>query len=254
MNEYLRNLKRIEFEVTLACTGRCRHCSQGGHDAASGHIDADIAVKAVRDICSDYRIESVMTFGGEPLLYPDIVCSIHRTAAELGVRKRQVITNGYFSKNSKRIAEVAMKLSESGVNNLLLSVDAFHQETIPLEPVMFFAEYAVKSGIPIKLQPAWLVGADDDNPYNNRTRELIKKFEHLNIPLNGGNVIFPSGNALKYLSEYFENGSVPVSPYEQDPKDVRTVSFSPSGEVLNGNIYEKDILEIIRDYRPQNCD
>lgn len=252
MNEYLKNLNRIEFEITLACTGSCKHCSQGAHESASWHIDADIAIKAVREICANYRIESLMTFGGEPLIYPDTVCAIHRAAAELGIRKRQVITNGYFSKSSERIAEVARKLYESGVNNLLLSVDAFHQETIPLEPVMFFAECAVKAGIPIKLQPAWLVGTDDDNPYNNRTRELIKEFEHLNIPLNGGNVIFPSGNALKYLSEYFENGSVPVSPYEQDPKDVRTVSFSPSGEVLNGNIYEKDILEIIRDYRPQN--
>lgn len=250
MNEYLRNLKRIEFEVTLACTGRCRHCSQGGHDAASGHIDVDIAVKAVRDICSDYRIESVMTFGGEPLLYPDIVCSIHRAAAELGVRKRQVITNGYFSKDSRRIAEVAVKLSESGVNNLLLSVDAFHQQTIPFEIVMFFAECAVKADIPIKLQPAWLVSADDRNPYNNRTRELLKEFEPLNIPINGGNVIIPVGNALKYLSEYFADGAAPASPYEQDPLDVRAVSFAPNGDVLNGNIYEKSILEIFRDYRP----
>ena len=250
MNEYLRNLKRIEFEVTLACTGRCRHCSQGGHDAASGHIDADIAVKAVRDICSDYRIESVMTFGGEPLLYPDIVCSIHRAAAELGVRKRQVITNGYFSKDSRRIAEVAVKLSESGVNNLLLSVDAFHQQTIPLEIVMFFAECAVKADIPIKLQPAWLGSADDRNPYNNRTRELLKEFEPLNIPINGGNVIIPVGNALKYLPEYSADGTAPASPYEQDPLDVRAVSFAPNGDVLNGNIYEKSILEIFRDYRP----
>ena len=250
MNEHLKNLKRIEFEITLACTGKCRHCSQGGHEAAYGHIDADIAVKAVRDICANYRIESLMTFGGEPLLYPEVVCAIHRAATELGIRKRQVITNGYFTKNSERIAEVARNLCESGVNNLLLSVDAFHQETIPLEPVMYFAECAVKANIPIKLQPAWLIGADDRNPYNNRTRELLKEFEPLNIPINGGNVIFPAGNALKHLSEYFEDGAAPVSPYEQDPKDVRAVSFSPNGDVLNGNIYKKGILEIIRDYRP----
>lgn len=250
MNEYLKNLKRIEFEITLACTGECKHCSQGGLEAGAGHIDADIAVKAVREICTNFRIESLMTFGGEPLLYPDIVCTIHRAASELGIRKRQVITNGYFSKDSERIAEVARNLSECGVNNLLLSVDAFHQETIPLEIVMYFAECSVKAGIPIKLQPAWLVSADDRNPYNNRTRELLKEFEHLIIPINGGNVIFPEGNALKYLSEYFKDGAAPISPYKQDAKDVRTVSFCPNGDVLNGNIYEKGILEIIKDYRP----
>jgi hypothetical protein len=28
------------------------------------------------------------------------------------------------------------------------------------------------------------------------------------------------------------------------------VSFSPNGDVLNGNVYERDILEILRDYAP----
>ena len=31
MNKYLKNLNRIEFVVTMACTGKCKHCSQGEH-------------------------------------------------------------------------------------------------------------------------------------------------------------------------------------------------------------------------------
>ena len=41
------------------------------------------------------------------------------------------------------------------VNELLLSVDVFHQETIPLEPVKYFAECVVKSKIHIKLTINW---------------------------------------------------------------------------------------------------
>ena len=171
MNEYLKNLNKIEFAVTMACTGRCKHCSEGDHDGCAGHIDADVAV------------------------------------------------------------------------------DAFHQETIPLEPVLRFAGYAVKSGIPIRLQPAWLVSAEDDNPYNIRTREILRAFAPLRIPVGEGNVIFPSGNALKYLREYFTDAAE-FSPYEEDPKDIRSLSFAPNGDVLNGNAYRADILEIIRDYRP----
>lgn len=29
MNEYIKNLNRIEFVVTRACTGKCKHCSEG---------------------------------------------------------------------------------------------------------------------------------------------------------------------------------------------------------------------------------
>ena len=251
MNPFIKNPNKIEFVVTLACTGKCRHCSQGDHDGCTEHIDAEIASEAVRKICAHYDISTVMTFGGEPLLYPETVCAIQRTAAELGVARRQVITNGFFSRNKDRIKAIARDLAQNGVNALLLSADAFHQETIPLDPVMFFAECAVDAGIPIKLQPAWLVSAEDQNPYNMKTREIIRAFDRLHIPLNQGNVIFPAGNALKYLREYFTETAAPFSPYEEDPEDIKTISFDANGDVLNGNVYKTDILEIIRTYRPK---
>ncbi len=250
MNEHLRNLKKIEFIVTMACTGKCRHCSEGDHDGCTGHIDGTVAAEAVRKICSRYDISTVMTFGGEPLLFPDTVCRIHKTAADLGVARRQVITNGFFSRDRDRIRTVARQLAHSGVNDLLLSVDAFHQETIPLEPVLVFAECAAGSGLRVRLQPAWLVSPEDPNPYNVKTKELLRSFEPLQIQQNQGNVIFPSGNALIYLREYFDGGAAPSSPYAEDPENIKTVSFEPNGDVLNGNVYETDILEIIRAYRP----
>ncbi len=111
-------------------------------------------MKAVRSVCSKYSIKSLMTFGGEPLLFPEVVCAIYRTAMELG------------------------------------------------------------------------------------------------IPEGSGNVIFPSGNALNYLSEYFDESTGYINLYEDDPRDIRAISFSPEGEVLNGNIHQKDILEILDEYMP----
>ena len=57
----------------------------------------------------------------------------------------------------------------------------------------------------------------------------------------------PEGNAKKYLAEYFV-GEIVANPYVEDPCDVRCVSFSPNGDVLGGNVYRKDIMEIIRNY------
>lgn len=250
MNEYVKNLNRIEFVVTMACTGKCKHCSEGEHTNCTGHIDADIAVTAIREVCDNYNIESLMTFGGEPLLYPDVVCAIHTTATQMGIPKRELITNGFFTKDFDRIKEVVQNLEDSGACKILLSVDAFHQETIPLEPVKYFAECAVKSRIDIKLSPAWLVSKDDNNPYNIKTLEIIKEFDYLNIPVGSGNIIFPSGNALKYLGEYFGEDNTNYSPYDEDPKDIRSVCFSPNGDVLNGNVYQKGIIDILNDYQP----
>lgn len=247
MNQYLKNLNKIEFVITNACTGRCKHCSEGEHTSCGEHIDPQIAVDAVRKVAAEYDIKTVMTFGGEPLLYTDAVYAIMSTAKELNVSRRQVITNGYFSKDSRKIRDVAERLAECGVNDLRLSVDAFHQETIPLDIVRMFAQEAKKSGIPITLQPAWLQGQDADNIYNQRTREILDSFADMGFSVGDGNIIFPEGNALKYLAEYFADGA-PKNPYVEDARDVRCLSFSPNGDVLDGNVYKSDIMDIIKDY------
>lgn len=250
MNEYVKNIDRIEFAVTMACTGKCKHCSEGDHVSCKGHIDADAAVKAVCDLCKIYKIESIMTFGGEPLLYPETVCKIHEAAKKSGIPRRDLITNGFFSKDTKRIDAVVKSLAISGVNTVLLSVDAFHQETIPLEPVKYFAECVKSEGIFVELSPAWLVSKEDHNAYNIKTRQLLKEFESLEIPVGLGNVIFPSGNALKYLAEYFDDNIDFSNPYDDDPYDIKSISFSPNGDVLNGNIYQNEIMDILNEYQP----
>ncbi|MBE6613347.1 MAG: radical SAM protein [Ruminococcaceae bacterium] len=249
MNLYLKNLNKIEFVVTYACTGRCKHCSEGDHTNCGQRIDPGIAADAVRKIGLEYDVKTVMAFGGEPLLYTDAVYAIMKSAKDLNIPKRQVITNGFFSKDADKIREVAQELSLCGVNDLLLSVDAFHQETVPLDVVKQFAAEAMTCGIPIRLSPAWLRGAADENPYNQKTREILSVFTEMGIPVGEGNVIFPEGNALKYLAEYFTD-ILPENPYREDPRDVRCVSFAPNGDVLGGNVHERDIMKIIQDYEP----
>lgn len=252
MNKYLKNLNRIEFVVTLACTGRCKHCSEGEHKNSGESIDKDIAEKAVRKIAENYNIDSLMTFGGEPLLYTDTVCRIHSTAREMSIPKRQLITNGYFVKDLEATALTANKLVESGVNDILLSVDAFHQETIPLDRVKAFAGALQGTGVRLRVHPAWLVSSEAKNPYNKATRDILSEFSAMGIETSSGNVIFPAGNALKYLGEYFDLSKEIRSPYWEDPEDVRSVCFSPNGDVLNGNVYKQDILDIISSYSPKN--
>lgn len=253
MNIYTKNINKIEFVLTNACSGRCKHCSQGEHKSVGEHISSEAASAAVRSLASEYSLQTVMVFGGEPLLYAEVASDILRTASALGVPRRQLITNGYFSKNPTRIAEVARMLAESGVNDLRLSVDAFHQETIPLETVKLFAEALVAAGVPVELQPAWLVALDDDNVYNRKTREILSALEYLGMPTGAGNVIFPEGRALQYLSEYFGD-CLPENPYKEDPAALRCVSVEPDGTVLGGNIYRDDILEILWSYSPPDAE
>lgn len=162
----------------------------GDHTLCTDRIDPAVDSNAVRKILTEYDIKTVMTIGGEPLLHTDEVYAIMATAKEMNIPKRQVITNGYFSADADRIREVAEQLAACGVNDLLLSVDAFHQETIPLDVVKQFAAEVKVRGIPIRFQPAWLVSATNDNPYNIKTREILGSFTDMDLPVGEGNVIF----------------------------------------------------------------
>ena len=71
----------------------------------------------------------------------------------------------------------------------------------------------------------------------------------MEIPVGEGNIIFPEGNAKRYLAAFFEDFA-PENPYEQDPSDVRCVSFSQNGDVLGANAYQTDVIEILEKYTP----
>lgn len=260
-NTYIKNIQRVEFTINNSCTSRCKHCSEG-ELPATHHLDSVRAAKALEDLSRCNQISSIMTFGGEALIYPEIVCDIHRVAKACGIPKRQLITNGCFSKDRNRIKEVAMMLEDSGVNDILLSVDCFHSEFLPLEWerqfVTALCEYYTGR---FRLQPAWLVAEEDDNPYNQKTRECLAYFDDLHIERNDGGVIFPEGSASIYLKDYFEKKPMDYSfqcgkaLYTTPLDQVSEIMIDCNGDVLPcnfaiGNILEEDIISILQRYNP----
>lgn len=261
------NLNRIEFIVTYQCSGKCKHCSLGNklnHKNGFNHINQDKAIEFIKKIADTFNITSVMTFGGEPLLYSDVVCAIHETAHLCGIEQRQIITNGYFTKDSEQCRQVAFDLKKASVNNLLISVDAFHQETIPIDAVHNFAKYAYAADIPkIQLQPAWVVNKEHDNRYNTKTKEILAKLNDLDIAVSDGNDISLTGNAVANLSEFYDKPKMDLSikcgdlKYTTPLNSITSLSVVPNGNVMIcgfviGNIYENNIEDIISRYNPYN--
>lgn len=259
------DINRIEFVITNNCTGRCAHCSVGDalNSPGSPCVDAARAAQTVKWLGENHAVDSVMTFGGEPLIYPDAVCAIHSAAREVGIPKRQLITNGYFSKNTARISEVVGALKAAGTNEILLSVDAFHQASIPIEPVLAFAQAVLDSGIYIRTSPAWLVNSAYDDPRNARTKQLIAGFTALGVAEGSGNDIFMAGNAVKNLSGHYPAPALDFSercgdqPYTSPPTEVRSISIEPSGDVVVcafviGNINRAPISDILGSYEPMS--
>ncbi len=263
-SEYM-NLNRLEFIVTYQCSGKCIHCSVGeqlNYSKGGKSVLPEKATKAIEALADIFDITSVMTFGGEPLLYPEVVCAIHQKALECGIASRQLITNGYFTRSKAKRTEVANRLSLAGINDLLLSVDAFHQEKIPIEAVHQFACDIVEAGLKgISLQPAWVINEETDNIYNTKTHEILLQFSDLGLPISTGDNIFMAGNAVKYLAQYYPPPHLSLAdkcgsmPYTEPLTEVSSLSIVPNGDVMIcgfviGNIYAEDITEIVHRYDP----
>lgn len=261
LNQYIKRLNRIEFVLTDACTGKCKHCSEG---VLKGQykLDAEVAARVLKTLADYYDIQSIMTFGGEPLICPESVAKIHETARNCKIPKRQIITNGCFSKDTNRIEEVACLLESCGVNDILLSIDCFHAEYLPLEWTRQFAEALRKyyHGC-FRLQPSWVRDPNEDNPYNVKTKECLAYFDDLHIEHNEGDVIFPQGNAIDNLADYFEKKPFDFSfkcgqaLYSTKLDEIDELSIDSNGDVVPcsfsiGNIYEQDIIQILKYYDP----
>lgn len=261
LNKYINNIERVEFTINDSCTSRCKHCSEG-ELAGKNVLDKEKAAKVIKDIASVNDVKSIMTFGGEALLRPEVVCEIHKAANECNIPLRQIITNGYFSKDLNRIKEVAILLEESGVNDILLSVDCFHEECIPFEYVEAFAKALLENYTgSFHVQPTWVVSEEDDNEYNRKTKICLERFLKLGIKRNKGDAIFPEGNAVKYLGQFFIKKPIDIkfkcgqALYTTKLDSLDEIMIDCNGDVVPcnfpiGNIYDKDILEILKSYDP----
>ena len=257
MNKHV-NLQRLEFIVTFRCASRCEHCSvcTDTADTTIRHMDLTLAKKAITDAQNLYGIKSLMTFGGEPLLFADFTAALHRHAAELGVMKRQLITSGYFSPDPEKIKKVVRQIKDCGVNSVLVSVDCFHEKHLDYETVERFLQELKNVGVQnVKLCPAWVVNKQHDNPYNARTKELLAGFEYLGFPEDVGNDIAHGGRATENLKEYLPKrrprvfGNCTTHKYRQPIDNVEVLLVRPNGDVcvcgVIGSLQKNSLPEII---------
>jgi MoaA/NifB/PqqE/SkfB family radical SAM enzyme len=77
--------------------------------------------------------EWVCIFGGETLLYPELLFNVIKEVKKFEVPRVSVITNGFWGENEKLARKYARNMKDAGLDKLIVSVDAFHQEFIRLE-------------------------------------------------------------------------------------------------------------------------
>ncbi|KPJ73591.1 hypothetical protein AMJ52_03485 [candidate division TA06 bacterium DG_78] len=220
------------------------------------------AIRWLTEITTMQPIQSLTIHGGEPFLYFEELHNYLRKAKELNILQRWVITNGYWAETRTVAEEKLSTLKEFGLTCITFSVDAFHQEYIPLDIVKTALVAATQLDFDtIAVDSYYIVSKDYDNAYNKITTKIIDNLNGLPEVHFFQYPISFEGRAADYLTEDMQlQTEIPSGRCQLprwlggDCKNPHTVEIDCEGNVTLcpgiciGNAKEKSITEVLENY------
>ncbi|MCP4201198.1 MAG: radical SAM protein [bacterium] len=134
------------------CNARCRSCLWGDLLNRKDRMSAEDACAWVDQAYGLGELRLVGFSGGEPFVFLETMKEVMRYAKETYDLPSVAVTNAFWAKTPRAAREQLGALYDLGLRQLLLSVDDFHQEWIPLERVRNALEASRELGIAPTLQ------------------------------------------------------------------------------------------------------
>jgi hypothetical protein len=256
-------LKGLDIILTYECTSCCAHCCYRAGPGEGGTMTV-AEVEGYLTAVADHPIEWILLFGGEPFVCYDLLrASVALAASMAGVL---VFTNGSWATDSDTARRLLAGLQEAGLDHMLFSVDAFHQERVPVERIAIGIEAARELGYGrIEVDNRCLGEPDDDNAFNRRTQVIMARLAEL---CDLGHVMIYQGplrmvgRAADALSPYLATQAGPWAEctlpdyFGGDLRAPTTVEIHPGGWVnlcaglALGNANERRLDEVVAGYDP----
>lgn len=227
-------LKRLEFTLTTKCNSRCIHCQADASPLRKGVMQVKDALDYLTEATAVSNLQSFMVFGGEPMLYPKRAIATFKKASQLRIPKIEMITNGVWGKSRATAEKLARKLKTAGLNDLNISVDAFHVQHIPLEYPINAALASLKAGIEkVTWNVAVIESLNANNKYDKKTAQILKTLKPIGLNAHTFKIV-PAGRAIQNLRQYFQPTPL-FGPCEGEPLTGNTlmnpesICIEPSG-------------------------
>ena len=118
--------------VSYKCNAACRHCMFAcSPERSSDYLSPETAER----ICVLLRgkgIRSLHISGGEPFLDFDKMVDVIKVIRKTGISIEYVETNAFWAEDERRVKEYLRILEQAGADRLLISLDPFHAEYVPI--------------------------------------------------------------------------------------------------------------------------
>ncbi|MGC9530648.1 MAG: radical SAM protein [Candidatus Bipolaricaulaceae bacterium] len=170
-------LEGLDILLTYECTGRCAHCCYRAGPGAGSTMTVEEVAGYLAEV-EDRQLEWVLLFGGEPFVCYDLL----RASVGLAVQLAEVLvfTNGYWATGPDAARRLLPGLQAEGLDHILFSVDAFHQEHVPVERIAVGIQAPKELGFSrVEIDSRFLSEPGDDNPVNLRTWSSLDRLGRL---------------------------------------------------------------------------
>lgn len=134
--------------MTDCCSSSCRICCYGCSPKGSQLLDEKIVKNYIDQAAESGFIETFAFTGGEPMMHHKLLKDYVDYAYKRGLNVT-LRTNGFWAQNYDKGYELMAELYEAGLRWVLLSIDKFHLEFVPLEAMKNAIKILKRLGIAI---------------------------------------------------------------------------------------------------------
>ncbi len=197
--------KGASFLLSFKCPASCKHCSYKAGPQKTGSVALNETRQWLRELVHTQPLQSVGVHGGEPFLFFELVKQFMKLARELEIPRRWAITNSYWAKSEVIAKKKLSELRDAGLTSITFSVDAFHQEYIPLE----FVKNAIGAALALDFEKIYVDSyfvnhPNASNPYDPLTSKSLESLQDLDGLAFSGRQMHFWGRAAELLVRYVD--------------------------------------------------
>lgn len=115
------------------CSAECRHCMFASSPSCNKDYITDSMSEDVATLLSQAKTRSVHIGGGEPFMNFEGLCTLIEALGKHGIGIDYIETNAFWCKDEDFARARLERLKKLGVGTIMVSVDPFHIEYVPLE-------------------------------------------------------------------------------------------------------------------------
>ena len=129
-------MKTMDYSGVITnyvCTAACRHCMfASSPDRPKDFITEEMSENIAKTL-KKTGTTSVHIGGGEPFMNFQALCSLIKALSKNGISIDYIETNAFWCKDDDFVKDRLETLRSLGVTSVMVSVDPFHIEFVPLE-------------------------------------------------------------------------------------------------------------------------